>query len=125
VRFAQGDMHELPFDDETFDQVLLLNALTYSDAPERAIREAARVLRPGGSLALVSLAAHDHAELTAAYGHVQPGFLPEKLEKWLKSAGLSVGSCQVTSRERRKPHFEVVTAFAEKCRKRNGNGKHV
>jgi ArsR family transcriptional regulator len=109
--------------------VLLLNALTYSDSPEQAIAEAARVLRSGGSLALVTLGAHQHAEVTSAYGHVQPGFRPEKLKKWLEAAGLSVESCRVTSREKKKPHFEVVTAFAEKCRKRsrngngNGNGK--
>jgi ArsR family transcriptional regulator len=123
VRFQQGDMHALPFADGSFDQVLLLNALTYSEAPQAAVGEAARVLRPGGTLAAVTLAAHDHEVVTAAYGHVQPGFSPNKLRRWLERAGLRVAACQVTSRERRKPYFEVVTAFAEKpCNSGNGNG---
>jgi hypothetical protein len=75
-------------------------------------------------LALVTLAAHARDSITAAYGHVQPGFSPSKLRRWLEAAGLAVESCQVTSRERRKPYFEVLTAFCEKPRKRrNGNGR--
>jgi ArsR family transcriptional regulator len=123
VRLVQADMHELPFAAASFDQVLLLNALTYSEAPKQALAEAARVLRPGGTLAAVTLAAHDHEVVTAAYGHVQAGVSPNQLRRWLESAELSVVSCQVTSRERRKPYFEVVTAFAEKpCRNGSGNG---
>jgi SAM-dependent methyltransferase len=124
VRFEQADMHALPFADGSFDEVLLLNTLTYSDTPARAIAEGARVLRGGGRLALVTLASHAQEPITAAYGHVQPGFSPAKLRRWLEAAGLDVDSCQVTSRERRKPYFEVLTAFSEKPRKRrNGNGR--
>ena len=33
---------------------------------------------------------------------------------WLEKAGLEVDRCEVTSRESRKPFFEVVTAWARK-----------
>jgi SAM-dependent methyltransferase len=46
----QGDMHELPFTDNSFDTVLLDQVLTLSDRPRDAIREASRVLRPQGRL---------------------------------------------------------------------------
>ena len=36
------------------------------------------------------------------------------LRDLLEQAGLEVSSCEVTSRERRKPHFRVVTAVATK-----------
>lgn len=114
VRVEVGDMHALEIADASFDQVLMLSALTYAERPERALGEAARVLRPGGTLALVTLAAHSHRDVTAAYGHVQPGFDPEALRALLASAGLEVLECRVTSRERTKPYFEIVTAFAEK-----------
>ncbi|MCA9598708.1 MAG: metalloregulator ArsR/SmtB family transcription factor [Myxococcales bacterium] len=121
ARCVQADMHALPFDPSSFDQVLCSNALTYSDQPERVISEAARVLRPGGTLVLITLAEHAHEAVTRAYGHVRPGFAPKALERWLKAAGFSVLSCGVTSRERKKPYFEVVTAFADKSG--NGNKK--
>lgn len=114
VRVVPGDMHALGLADQSFDQVLLFNTLTYAEHPARALAEAARVLRPGGTLALVTLAAHSHRDVTAAYGHVQAGFDVAELRRWLRQAGLRVSECGVTSRERTRPYFEVITAFAEK-----------
>ncbi len=74
VRFRVGDMHELPFADESFDEVLLFNTLTYAHKPERVVAEARRVLRAGGNLVAITLSGHGHAPVTAAYGHLQPGF---------------------------------------------------
>lgn len=114
VRFALGDMHELPFADQSFDQVLCFNVLTYSHSPARALAEITRVLRAGGSLALVTLGPHEHTSITQAYGHSRAGFSPEDLDRMLAEAGLSVQSSAVTSRERKKPYFEVVSAFARR-----------
>jgi ubiquinone/menaquinone biosynthesis C-methylase UbiE len=44
----------LPFADAAFDAVTILGALEYMEAPERALQECRRVLRPGGTL-VVSL----------------------------------------------------------------------
>jgi ArsR family transcriptional regulator len=112
VRAEVADLHALPFPDASFDQVLLLNVLTHLRAPAQALGQVARVLRPGGRLALVTLAAHDHLDVTAAYGHVTAGFKPPEIRKLLEKAGLEVEQCTVTSREKRAPQFEVVTAFA-------------
>lgn len=116
VAFAPGDLHALPFPDARFDQVLLFNVLLYTEHPARAIAEAARVLRPGGDLVLTTLAPHRHQDMTAAYGHVHPGFAPRKVSAWLAAAGLPAAHCEITSREKRPPHFEVITAFATKGR---------
>lgn len=114
VAIRRGDMHELPFDDGSFDQVLVLNALQYAHAPDRAVAEAGRVLRPGGDLLIVTLARHDHRAVTEKYGHVNDGFEPDELAAHITEAGLVVESCAITSRERRKPHFQVLTAFAHR-----------
>lgn len=114
VDFCVGDMHELRFADASFDAVLLLHVLTYSERPELAIREAARVLRPGGALALVTLAEHEHGKIAAAYDHQNLGFAPRDLDAMLSAAGLAVAACAPSSRERRKPYFQVLTAFAHK-----------
>ena len=114
VRFAHGDLLELPFAERSFDAVMLFNVLTLVRDPQRALAEAARVLRPRGLLAVVTLHAHGHAQVAESYGHVVPGFATKKLSKLLTAAGLTVETCEVTSRERRKPYFEVVSAFASK-----------
>lgn len=111
-RFLQAEMEALPFGAATFDTVLLFHVLPHAEEPDRAIAEAARVLRPGGRLAITTVAAHDHPDRTAAFGHRHPGFAPAALEQLLIGAGLEPLQCAITSRERKKPHFEVVTALA-------------
>jgi ArsR family transcriptional regulator len=114
VEARLGDAHALPFADGSFDQVLLLNVLTCAEHPAKVVAEAARVLRRGGTVAVVTLDAHDQAPFTAGYGHLHAGFRPATLRRHLERAGLAVRQCEVTSRERRAPHFAVVTAFATK-----------
>jgi len=114
VQLLEGDMHALPFPAQSFDQVLCFHSLTYADEPARALGEAARVLRPGGDLVLVTLHAHAHSEIAAAYSHVVDGFTLPELRRLCEGAGLHVTCCDITSRERKKPYFEVVTVFAQR-----------
>jgi ArsR family transcriptional regulator len=115
VHFARGDIHALPFPDGQFDHVLFLNVLPYSKDPVRALCEAARVLRPGGDLLISTLASHEHADITGSYGHVNKGFRPATLRRWLSTdAGLTVERCEISSHEKRQPNFPIVSAFAHK-----------
>jgi SAM-dependent methyltransferase/DNA-binding transcriptional ArsR family regulator len=114
VTVCLGDVHELPFGDDAFDHVMLFNILTQATTPPRVVSEAARVLRGGGSLAIVTLAPHDHADVTANYHDVHAGFSTAQLRRMLQKAGLVVDSCDISCREKRSPHFEVITAFAQK-----------
>lgn len=114
VRFHKGDMHQLPFADRSFDTVVLLHALTYSERPDLASAEAARVLASGGRLVAATLNRHRHRSQVEAYGHVNSGFDPEQLAKFFVAAGLEVLSCGVTSVERKPPHFEIITLLAQR-----------
>ena len=114
VRFHQGDMHALPFNDASFETVLLLHALTYSDRPSLAISEAARVMKPGGCVVCATLNQHRYADAVRAYGHVNGGFKPAQLKTLFSAAGLRVSFCAITSIERRAPHFKIITLLAAK-----------
>jgi SAM-dependent methyltransferase len=109
VEVHEGDMHALPFDDNSFDLVVLMHALTYASKPAQAVAEAARVLRSGGRLLLSSLAKHEHKTAVDAYGHVNLGFSEKELRKFAEKAGLTIANCDTVTRERRPPHFEVIS----------------
>ena len=114
VEVREGDMHTLPFAAAQFDLVVLMHALTYSEHPAQAVAEAARVLRPGGRLLLTSLARHEHRQAVEAFGHVNLGFAEKELQKFVAKAELDLISSQTVTRERRPPHFEVITLMAHK-----------
>jgi len=48
VSTSLGDAHNLPFQDSSFGLVLAIGVIPYLHSPEKALREMARVLRPGG-----------------------------------------------------------------------------
>jgi len=115
VEVREGDMQQLPFDKPQFDLVLMMHALTYAEKPALAIAEAARVLRRNGQLLLTCLAKHEHKAAVTPYGHVNLGFSEKELRKYAEKAGLTVQVCEVVTREKRPPHFEVLTLLARKA----------
>ena len=48
--FLEGDAYSIPFRDETVDVVIMAEILEHLERPELALKDAARVLRPGGRL---------------------------------------------------------------------------
>jgi SAM-dependent methyltransferase len=107
---------ELPFETASFDTVLVFHTLTYVEHPGRALQECARVLRPGGRLVALCLNAHRHQAVTARYGERHPGFTPSRVRTLFEKAALAVRTCEVASRESKKPHLEVVLAIGEKSK---------
>jgi ArsR family transcriptional regulator len=114
VEVRQGDMHALDLGDRRFDLVLMLHALTYAEHPAKAVAEASRLLRPGGRLLAVTLGKHDHRAVVEPFDHRNLGFAREELSGHATRAGLEVLSCTRLSRERKAPHFEVISLLARK-----------
>src|SRR5262245_21731330 len=61
ITFREGDAEALPFDDASFDAVVMNFGLLHLARPESAIAEAHRVLRPGGRYAFTVWAPPDQA----------------------------------------------------------------
>jgi SAM-dependent methyltransferase len=97
VGTVQGDGTRLPFDDATFDRVIASEVLEHIQDDIAAIGELARVLKPGGTMAVTvpawlpervcwALSADYHAPVVPG-GHVRIYTKPE-LQAKLQGAGL-------------------------------------
>jgi ubiquinone/menaquinone biosynthesis C-methylase UbiE/DNA-binding transcriptional ArsR family regulator len=84
----QGDLYDLPIANDSFDVVILHQVLHFLDDGGRAIREAARVLRPGGRLLVIDFALHEQEFLREQFAHRRLGFAPETVTQWMAASGL-------------------------------------
>lgn len=84
-----GDMYALPGDAGSADTVVLHQVLHFADDPAAVIREAARVLSPGGRLLVIDLMPHDREDLRERQRHVRLGFADDAVTGWMDAAGLA------------------------------------
>jgi ubiquinone/menaquinone biosynthesis C-methylase UbiE len=66
VNPTQGDAQELPYEDDSFDAAILVTVLGEIPDQEAALREIARVLRPGGRLVVGELFGDPHMVTTGS-----------------------------------------------------------
>ncbi len=84
----QADMYRLPLANASFDTAVLQMVLHYAEAPAGVVAEVVRVLRPGGRLIVIDLAAHNRTDLGAKLAHRWPGFSDTAMRDLLAAAGL-------------------------------------
>jgi len=89
-----GDICSLPLRDKSFDLVTLHQVLHYAPDPAAVIREAGRVLEPGGKVLVVDFAPHELEFLRAEHAHRCLGFSDGEVKGWLETAGLAPGEPQ-------------------------------
>lgn len=90
AQVRHGDIFAPPVQADSFDLVIVHQVLHFLDDGGRAVREAARALRPDGRLLIVDFAPHDIETLREDHAHRRLGFSHETIGAWLGAAGLDL-----------------------------------
>lgn len=77
IAWVNGDAQQLPFPDASFDAVTISFGLRNVPDPARALREFARVTRPGGRVVVCEFAAPTWRPLREVYLRYLVGLLPQ------------------------------------------------
>ncbi len=89
VELRRGELEALPVDDACLDTATMMLVLHHVGDPDKALREAARVLKPAGRLVLVDMLPHDREHYRQQMGHVWLGFSEDQIERLMKDSGFS------------------------------------
>lgn len=114
LEYRQGDMEELPIGDAEMDMAFLHQTLHHSLHPATALKEAYRILRPGGRIVILDLLRHEYEAAREMYADVWLGFSQVELRKMLSDAGFAAADVSVVDREEGSPGFQTILAIGEK-----------
>jgi ArsR family transcriptional regulator len=112
VAVEKGDLEQLPLKANSEDAVFISQVLHHAARPGNALKEAARILKPGGQMILLDLSRHDQEWVREEWADQWLGFKEKELKGWLKEAGVKIRVFQTL--EGPEPAFSVLMVVAEK-----------
>lgn len=110
IELVEGEIEDLPLEDDAYDVVVLSQALHHAASPARALEEARRILKPTGSLLVIDLLAHSEDWVRKKLQHVHLGFTEDSLEELMVNAGFESVFVQRAARDSTPPHFMTLVA---------------
>jgi ubiquinone/menaquinone biosynthesis C-methylase UbiE len=107
VHFLRADATQVPFRDASFDIAMTRFSFHHFPEPQTVVREMARVVRPGGQVAVTDLIAHDSPAVAREHNRLERlrdpshvrAFSSGELERLLTEAGLRILRTDISRRE--------------------------
>ena len=88
VELRRGSLEKLPIAAGELDAAAIVLALHHVAEPRTVLREAARALKPNGTLIIIDMQTHDQEKYQTEMGHVWLGFSADHLQSLCTGTGL-------------------------------------
>ncbi len=106
IAYVQLEGRSFPFDDNSFDTVLLSLFVHHTTNPARVFTECGRVLRPGGKIVMADLVKHEETWMMDTLHDVWLGFTSEEVNVWMEDAALQAITLHDIGAKCTGPDFE-------------------
>jgi ubiquinone/menaquinone biosynthesis C-methylase UbiE len=121
VELKQASGDSIPLPDATLDGIFANMYLHHAPDPLTAIREMARLLKPGGALCITDLDTHDHEWQREQMADLWLGFERDDIRRWFAEAGLSEidvdcaeGTCEACGPDGEVEPLSIFVALGRK-----------
>jgi ArsR family transcriptional regulator len=118
AQVRQGNLYDLPLADRSADAVVMHQVLHFLSDPQRAVREAVRVLAPGGRLLIVDFAPHELEFLREEYAHERLGFAGPLMAQWCADCGAEVVETRELAPQAASQKGKLTVSLWVACRPR-------
>ena len=118
VELVQGHAETLPWPDATFDRVICVNAIHHFGNKRGFVREARRVLAPGGIAMVIGLDPHRAEDRWWVYQYYESALALDRarfpsgvqVEAWMTESGLADVSTSLVQRLALRPSYDELVA---------------
>ena len=114
VDLREGDITALPLADNSVDAAFANMVLHHAEDPAAMLTEMARVVRPGGVVAICDEVDHPWEWMREEHADIWLGFKESALHSFLKKAGFAKVEVTMVARETEEPFFETLLATGTK-----------
>jgi ubiquinone/menaquinone biosynthesis C-methylase UbiE len=99
VDLRRGDVAALPIPDDSVDAAVANMVLHHATDPTAMLREMARIVRPGGTVAICDEVTHPYTWMHDEHHDVWLGFSEQQIAEFFADAGLEAPSLEVLGRQ--------------------------
>ena len=113
IKLISENINKLSLASKSLDVVFFSQSLHHLENPQGSIKEAARLLKPGGKLMIMELATHCEKWVIEKLNHKWLGFEIETLKDYIQSAGLNLVYSEKLP-YRKKELFQIIICAGKK-----------
>lgn len=114
LEYRLGDLECPPIEENSLDLAFFSQSLHHTPHPQKAVKAAYRLLKPGGRIVILDLKRHGFERARELYADAWLGFSEIELRTFLEQAGFDKVESWIVDREKQTPAFETILGIGSR-----------